>query len=499
MVVGHRWLRDLVARFDPTIGAVALVPLVVVWVFLYRGTDCDLDIYYRYAQTGRAGSLERVYAAHDIEYPPLAVLLFLGTDAVARALPDCSPLGALSGKYQATDPSLNFRVAYRLEMALVAFAVLGGLLVLLRGWQVGDNRLDRCERVLTFILGLALLSRVAFDRLDLLLSALVLLALGVLTRSRRPAWSLLVLALAVVFKVVPIALAPIWVIGSVPLAVLANREAPGGWRRLLLSVTGRGLSLAGLVLLIFLPFYLLVGSRALVFFTYHKDRGIEIESTYAAVLGTLKHATGHELAVESGHGGCDLVSTLTPALTQMAPFVLGVLLLGAMGLFLTTLLRTVPAQPPAVGTPTQLAAAHHDLFTGFLIVFVLVFLLANKVFSPQFVLWLLPLVPLVPLARRPRRFFQAGFLGVCLVTHFIYPRYLEKSLYGQVPGSSVCGGPTLFGAFLLDTRTLLLLALLVGLTAQMVRRVRCVSGATRGAENRRVPVAWPSLSVRRSA
>jgi len=497
--VGCRWLRDLIGRFDPTVGAVALVPFVVAWVFLYRGTDCDLDVYYRYAQTGRAGSLERVYAAHDIEYPPLAVLLFLGTDAVSRALPDCSPLGALSGKYQATDPSLNFRVAYRLEMALVAFAVLGGLLVLLRGWQTGDNRQDRCERVLTFTLGLALLSRVAFDRLDLFLSALVLLALGVLIRGRWPMWSLLVLALAVVFKVVPIALAPIWVIGSVPVALLANRNGPGGWRQLLLSVAGRGLTLAGLVLLIFLPFYLLVGSRALVFFTYHKDRGIEIESTYAAVLGTLKHTTGHELAVVSGHGGCDLVSPLTPVLTQMAPFALGVLLLGAIGLFLAVLLRAVPAGPSAVGAPNHLAAAHPALFTGFLIVFVLVFLLANKVFSPQFVLWLLPLAPLVPLGRRPRRFFQTGFLGVCLLTHFIYPRYLEKSLYGQTPGSSVCNGPTLFGAFLLDARTLLLLALLVGLTVQMVRRVRCVSGVGRGEENGRVPPTWPLLPVRRSA
>jgi hypothetical protein len=466
---GFHSLLEFRFQINPVLVVFLFALWVGSWVFFCRGSECELHLYQKYAESVREESLEGLYATHDVEYPPMAILFMVAADAVARSLPDCSPLGSISSQYQCPPgPFVNFKVTYRLITALVAAGTFVLLFILLRRFQPGETRSERCERLLTFVLGLALLSQVAFDRLDLLLGALMVLSLGLLLSGWRPVWSLLVLALAIAYKIAPVALAPLCVLGSVPVAVLAGRGTRGGWRRLLLSMGRSGLLLAALTLLFFLPFYLVVGPRCLAFFTFHKERGIEIESTFAALLGTMKHMMGYEITARGGHGSVDIVSSLSPMLTWLAPVVMGSLFLGATLLLVGTVFRSPAPRLYNPEEPTFLAAAHGAEFTGHVLLLVLIFLFANKVFSPQFVLWLLPLVPLAPLARWPRRLFQGGFLGLCLVTHFIYPHYLEKALYGKALGAGTLSGPSVFGTFLLVTRTVLLLGLIVGLTVHLL-------------------------------
>jgi hypothetical protein len=220
------------------------------------------------------------------------------------------------------------------------------------------------------------------------------------------------------------------------------------------------------------PFYLLAGGRSLAFFTYHRDRGIECESTYAALLGVLHHLAGLQTITHPSYGGRDVASSLSPVLTALSPVLTGALVVGATVLF-AAVHRAGAVGPRRPGASARPAHASRAEFTACVLLVLMIFLLTNKVFSPQFVLWLTPFVPLVPLAGWRRRLFQAGFLGVCLVTYLICPRWMGDVFgKGTAADPSAAAGASALGVALLASRTALLLGLIGGLTAHLVRRLR---------------------------
>jgi hypothetical protein len=285
-------------------------------------------------------------------------------------------------------------------------------------------------------------------------------ALLLLMSRRHYAWSYAVLALAIGFKVVPIILAPLWALASLPLAAVA-RPLRG---RQLLHLSGallRRLALLGLlVLATFLPFYLAAGPRSLVFLGYHAKRGIEFESTYAALLGSL-HLLGYPITVRPAYGSCDILSPLSTFLSRLAPFLVGGLLLAAGCLLLTSLIRWVRAAAPALGPAAAVGRSFRGEVLSYTLLFLLLFITANKVFSPQYVLWVLTLAPAVPLKSWSRRAFLGAFVALCAVTWLICPRYMSAVL-----------SPTPFGTALLVARSLLLFGLIAGLVWALIRRYR---------------------------
>jgi len=76
----------------------------------------------------------------------------------------------------------------------------------------------------------------------------------------------------------------------------------------------------------------------------------------------------------------------------------------------------------------------------------------SKVFSPQYLLWLLPVAPLMPTARRPLLWL---FVAIALVTTAMFP-------YGY---DQIAHGPTLLGAGLLVARNAAVVALTAGALA----------------------------------
>jgi hypothetical protein len=101
----------------------------------------------------------------------------------------------------------------------------------------------------------------------------------------------------------------------------------------------------------------------------------------------------------------------------------------------------------------------------------LIFLLGNKVLSPQYFVWLLPLAPLVPLSGRSRRRFLLGFALVCALTLGVFPLAGQEPIGEGLPpgGRFDHSGPTLAGALILSARSLALLALAVGLALATFR------------------------------
>src|SRR5262249_3448147 len=143
---------------------------------------------------------------------------------------------------------------------------------------------EHMHRLLFYLASTVALWHLLCDRLDLLLALLVVLSLVLLLSRLHYAWSFAVLALAVNFKLVPLVLAPVWVIGSLP----ADREGTLFRPRVLLALATRVALLSGMVIAGFLPFYLLEGDRCLGFLTYHRARGLEIGSIWGSLLLALE-------------------------------------------------------------------------------------------------------------------------------------------------------------------------------------------------------------------
>jgi hypothetical protein len=415
----------------------------------------------RQIQTAQAegklrGSMEEY---KDVEYPPLAVAfmrvpaLFLGRSA------DALPAEVFNREY---------RVAYRWGMALV-----DGLVLVLIGWLVirlfpretpGGHGL----RLLFYLASTAALWHLLYDRLDLVQSLLVLLALCLLVSRLHYALSFAVLALAINFKLVPLVLAPVWLVGSLP----AGPQL-GPWQaRAVGRLVARGTLLTAMVLAIFLPFYVGGGRESLAFLRYHGARGLEIESLWSCVPLALL-PLGHAVHVDYSYGSVNVSSSLTPMLGLLAMPVTAILLGGATALLLVRMRRRMAERQYDGSAGQRLAQVFPADFACYTLLFLALFICANKVFSPQYLLWLAPLAVLVPLEGSPRRTFLLAFLLICVLSTFLMPFLFVIDLVDQsAPGilPVVVRDPTPRVVVILMVRDLLFLGWTAGLTAFLARR-----------------------------
>jgi hypothetical protein len=177
-----------------------------------------------------------------------------------------------------------------------------------------------------------------------------------------------------------------------------------------------------------LPALLFGGESFAKSFSYHADRGLQLESIAASVLLKLGYVNGVFLefgAYDVRGRGVDLLRTMTLPVT-------GVLLL------LTAMVAYREHREGRFG-PEQ--------FPRFAAALVLAFLLGSKVLSPQYIIWLLPLVPLSAGGVWGLG-VSAVFLAVCWMTTQIFPyHYLEISA-GRSPGIDILLGRNLLLAVL---------------------------------------------------
>jgi hypothetical protein len=433
----------LSSHFWVSAGATVCFLVCAGYFLLSFGPDSDTTLYVKYASVAEADGIAGLYKQYDVEYPPLAIGTMLAAHTCARVLPSGS------------DPVVRTVAVYRTLMlgayTLAFFLILG----VLGRFFLGEPTTAHLERLAAFLVGSYLLRHFLFNRLDLALGALMLLAVVLVLSRVHYLASFLVLALSIDFKVVPIILAPVCVLASLPSDAIAGVRSLRGAGKLGLLCLGRCVLLAGLVVAFLVPFYLLAGPRCLEFLAYHKDRGIEFESTYASLLAVLK-SLGYRTNIHPMYGSCDVDSAISPFLTRLAPLLTLGLLVAVALLLVRALIRVGPSR--RAGT---LGQARPDLFISGTFLVLAVFIFANKVFSPQYVLWLLPLAPLVPLPALRRRVFLGLFLALCALTYLICPRYMADVL-----------AHTPFGAALLVSRTLVLLALVVILVGPLLRRAQ---------------------------
>jgi hypothetical protein len=171
------------------------------------------------------------------------------------------------------------------------------------------------------------------------------------------------------------------------------------WRALAAAAAG-----AATALLVVAPFFAVAGRAVLESAQYHVARPLQIESTGAALVALLARPS---LAVVQSYGSVNLVGA--PA--DWARGVCGPLALVAIAAsYGYAALRLERARDDEARERALVAAVLAPLAA---------FMLTAKVFSPQYLVWLLPLAVLATLARGGGGRWL--WLGICVASQIIYP------------------------------------------------------------------------------
>jgi hypothetical protein len=351
--------------------AAALGLFLGSWSLLHHGTFArgqitDTGLYEAYGDAMTRGQVP--YRDFRLEYPPGALPVFV--------LPS---LGH-EGNRDAYDRWFD-----RLMALCGCIAIVGAALVL-RALGAGVVRTAAALGLIA--ISPLLIGSVVLSRFDLWPASLAVLALAALLHERL-VLAALALGAAIAAKLWPAVLAPL-----VVAHVWRTRgpRAAAAW-------------LAGLVLVdaaIFLPFAVLSPAGLRASFHAQIARPLQLESLGGAVLIAVHHLFGTHLRVVTTFGSQNPTGT-GAHLAAIATTVIGAVVLVSVWLLY--------ARQPANGERLVTYAAAAVAAT----------LAFGKVFSPQFVIWLVPFVPLV----RGRRGIAASTLlaAVLVLTQLWFPHH----------------------------------------------------------------------------
>jgi hypothetical protein len=405
-IVPRRRTRDGETPRQLSAPWLAALALAIIFLLLWAGIGTrdlpgDLILYFDYANYVDDGLLP--YRDVRIEYPPLALIPIL--------LPFFSGTGAF----------ISFEAAFAAEMA--ALAIAGGWLIwrLMARLMPDASARERHWRMVAYVAAWPLLGQIVTTRFDALPTVLTIAAVALwIERRERAAW--IILALGVGVKLFPVVIAPLFAID------LLVRRGPRA------AVTG-GLTFMAACVAAFLPGLLLSPDGLRHALTYHADRGMQLESVYANGLLVVNKLTGFAVGTDHVFGGFEAISAWTDELKPISALVQ----LAALGgvYLLYTIYRQGCEQDPS---------SDELLIVGATLALV-AFIVAGKVFSPQYLIWLMPFIPLLPV--RIARDAVIVFFAALVLTQIIYP-YTYESLIDRAP----------FAIGLLTARNAMMLALI---------------------------------------
>ncbi|MCP4614704.1 MAG: DUF2029 domain-containing protein, partial [Planctomycetes bacterium] len=239
------------------------------------------------------------------------------------------------------------------------------------------------------------------DHFDLAASIMVLLAFYCLVRG----WitvSWVMLALGTMIKIFPIVIVPI-------LALYLF------WRKDYRQIFKGGIAFALTLLLVSLPCMIIDTEGYIDSFTYHNDRGLQVESTYSSLifLGDLWGITTIETDFVDKAGSWDTITPLADTFADIAPLIVFLSLALVYGAY---------TQKQRHRKPMDEETQQKHLIT-YSTLALIIFLITNKVFSPQYVIWLYPLIPII--AVRWKSFLVVVFAVIALATQYIFSYHYD--------------------------------------------------------------------------
>jgi hypothetical protein len=267
-----------------------------------------------------------------------------------------------------------------------------------------------------YTLGLVAIGPLITQRFDLVPAVLILMALTAYMDNRhKMAWG--ALTLSTLTKAYAAVIAPLFIID------LAMHFQP---RQIAFGLAL--LSLIGLVILIAVTAF--SPQTLMDFVTFHQQRGAEIESIYAN-LGLLAHIVT-SAPLETSYEFMS-VNASSPLVDRLVRYSLPITVLGLLAL--CALYYKHWNQP----------RRHRQMLVNYATGAILIFMVCNKVLSPQYLIWLLPLIPLTG---SPMAAFM--FVLAAALTTVLYPMNFGD-LSAMAPWAVVT----------LTVRNVLLLALII--------------------------------------
>jgi uncharacterized membrane protein len=293
------------------------------------------------------------------EYPPLAQPLFL----LVRLLPG------------------SFTVGFKWTMALCGVAALVLMVATLA--SVGVSRLRLVVAAAAAAVSPVIVGPVFLNTYDLFPAALTAGALLAFVQ-RRERLLYVLLALAVAAKIYPIVLLPLALIES---------ERRGGR-----ELVRRGLAwFFGVLVAVHLPFAIMGPGGLRFTYWVQLKRGLEVESLGGSVLLLLDRLGVHSVVLrDEAPGSKDVVGSLATAVGIVSSLVLVAAVLAVAWLYLRRR-----------ASPLVAAAAAVTAFVAF-----------SKVFSPQYVDWLVPLVPAAGVVE------AVGLVVIYVFTRLVWNRFV---------------------------------------------------------------------------
>ena len=422
-----------------------LVTRLFTLVSLDYGGRHEADIELHYSVYARV-AVDAYFAgrnplqAVEVEYPILSLALMLPPELAARAiLPDGTTF----------DKHLNtYYYLFRLQLFVIDLLGIAMMLRVIAWLFPLENKHEHALRIGLLVLAGGILGTLVYSRLDYPLGLLVALSLGLLLKQRAHL-SRLLIALGILFKLIPVILVPVWIVAQMR-GTLSRFDT---WMRQLIPLT----EMIGTVLIACGLLWLIAGPTAFYFINYHRDRGIEIGSIMATIALT-EGQLGEPPTYDDSYGSFNIRSATTPILIGLAP-VICLVLLAVPGLRLLRL-QARDGGPLSVTKPGAVILTTVAMWFGFVV--------GNKVFSPQYMLWLIPLVALLPVTGRRRLWLFVLFLVIVGLTQ-VYWHYFITLIEVYNPDTGE-GGPTIYCYYLLLVRNLLMVLMTVELNRILWQR-----------------------------
>lgn len=423
--------------------AALVVGFLLVRAGLWAATTAgEYRLFRDYGDAARTAGVADLYRTREVEYPHLAVMFGAIPCWVADRLPDWAPVLVRWRHHKGQPPytveSPAEREAgdrYEVALGLVLFGVDVASLALV--WLVArrvypdESSPVRVARLALYVVFTASVGAILYDRQDPVVGLAALLALWALAGGR-PRVGYAVLVLGAAYKLVPVLLLPVWV-----LAAAAAR--PGRfWRHVVVEAMIAGALLAAWPALTYL---LGGGERGFQYLTYHSARGLQLEAPVAWPVFLLDPAA----RVDSGYGSYNVTGALAARGAELAKWLMVLSVPLTVGLSLRGFRR-------AAGSVTHAALVPHVVAASLLVWFA--FIAANKVGSPQYLHWVMPLVPLLPLHSRAERGWAALVLLAGGLTTLVFPCFYQWTFGERLPTEpATWAGPNVVTLFLLAARS----------------------------------------------
>ena len=345
--------------------AVIVIAAVLTPSSELRSNQGDIGLYLEKARALVSGLVP--YRDVHFEYPPVALVPMV----VPYLLWPFGPVSLETYRWLFAGWEAGLMFALAIVLARV---VRLGATVDVEGRQAGDPVRSMATRLIVVTIGAAL--AITF-RYDLYPAVLVMVALWA-ALERRPSVVGVAIALGVLAKLYPLAVVP---------ALAIPFLAPFDLRALVRYGLSFGLTI-GLVLA---PFLVLAGDDTFAFLRYQGERGLEIESIGAGLAMLSGLLSGQPVGQSYGFSAVQVTGPFAEAWLAALPVATFV----GFGLIAWLGWRRIRLGPVTPATVVAFAFAS-----------VLMLLVTSKVFSIQYVVWIVPFAALIS----GRRFWLAALI-----------------------------------------------------------------------------------------